>query len=162
MQTSRGHKRRNGFTLVEVLIVVVILGILAATVLPQFTAASSDAKESALSADLATLRSQIQLYRFQHNGLWPANGATDSTLFTNQLLSRTDVDGTVNATAGAYGPYFVGQLPPNPFNNLRTVTVSTTNATPDGTTGWVYNSTTGQIQVNSVGNAPSGRAYNTF
>ena len=162
MPAGRSNQSRAGFTLVEVLIVVVILGILASTVLPQFTAASSDAKEAALSADLATLRCQIQLYRFQHNGLWPANSATDATLFTNQLLSRSNVDGTVNATSGPYGPYLIGQLPPNPFNSLRTITVSTTTMTADGSTGWIYNSATGQILANSVGNAPSGRAYNSF
>ena len=48
--------RRAGFTLVEILIVVIILGILAAIVIPQFTNASQDARESSLLSQLQTLR----------------------------------------------------------------------------------------------------------
>ncbi|MHC4171078.1 MAG: type II secretion system protein [Planctomycetota bacterium] len=60
-------KARSGFTLVEILIVVVILGILAAIVIPQFTEASTEAKTSSLMTDLQTMRSQIELYKIQHN-----------------------------------------------------------------------------------------------
>jgi len=155
-------KHRHGFTLVEVLIVVVILGILAATVLPQFTAASSDAKESALIQNLQTFRSQIQLYRFQHDGKLPAQGETTEAKFTDAMLKRTDIDGTVNETSGAYGPYFIGQLPPNPFNGLRTVRVETSDAAADGATGWIYNSTTGRFSSNTVGTTPSGKAFDTL
>ncbi len=60
-------KAESGFTLVEILIVVVILGILAAIVIPQFTDASTQAKESALASDLQMMRSQLELYKIQHN-----------------------------------------------------------------------------------------------
>ena len=54
---------KNGFTLVEILVVVVILGILAAVVIPQFSEASTDAKFSSLCTNLHTLRSQIEMYK---------------------------------------------------------------------------------------------------
>src|SRR5438477_10098419 len=67
----RFNSKQSGFTLVEILIVVIILGILAAIVIPQFTNASTDAKKSNLTSQLQTLRSQIQLYKLQHNDLPP-------------------------------------------------------------------------------------------
>ena len=150
---------RRGFTLVEVLIVVVVLGILASTVLPQFTSASSDAREAALVQNLQILRGQIQLYRMHHDDRLPAQGETTETKLTDVLMKRTDVDGTVNATGGKYGPYIIALLPPNPFNNLRSVRVATTDSAADGATGWIYNSATGTIKANSVGNTPSGKAF---
>ena len=57
---------RRGFTLIEILIVVVILGILAAVVVPQFTNAADDANDAAVRTQLQTLRGQIELYRAQN------------------------------------------------------------------------------------------------
>jgi type II secretion system protein G len=69
---------RTAFTLIEILIVVVILGILAAVVIPQFTNAADDASVSSARTQLQTMRSQIELYRVQ-NGAYPtANGANAS------------------------------------------------------------------------------------
>ncbi|MDG2021310.1 MAG: prepilin-type N-terminal cleavage/methylation domain-containing protein [Phycisphaerales bacterium] len=69
------NKRRNslkrGFTLIEILIVVVILGILAAIIIPQFTDAAQDAGASSARSQLQTMRSQIELYRVQNNGATP-------------------------------------------------------------------------------------------
>ena len=65
---------KSGFTLVEILIVVVILGILAAIVIPQFTEASTDAKEARMLSDLQSVRSQIELYKIQHNDELPTFG----------------------------------------------------------------------------------------
>ena len=79
----------RAFTLIEILIVVVILGILAAVVVPQFTDASSEAKLSALQTNLHTIRSQLQLYRMQHNGTWPVLAT-----FTNQMTLVSKADGT--------------------------------------------------------------------
>jgi prepilin-type N-terminal cleavage/methylation domain-containing protein len=73
------NKRRNnvkrGFTLIEILIVVVILGILAAIIVPQFTDAAQDANESSARSQLQTIRSQIELHRVQNNGAAPADMA---------------------------------------------------------------------------------------
>lgn len=73
---TRKNPVRRAFTLIEILIVVVILGILAAIVIPQFTTASDDAMTSSAQSQLQTIRSQIELYRVQEAGALPAFGTT--------------------------------------------------------------------------------------
>ncbi|GAH74356.1 unnamed protein product, partial [marine sediment metagenome] len=62
---------KKAFTLVEILIVVAILGILAAIVIPQFQAHSQEAKEAAAKDNLRILRNAIELYAVQHGGVPP-------------------------------------------------------------------------------------------
>jgi general secretion pathway protein G len=62
---------RKAFTLVEILIVVVILGILAAIVVPQFTNATQDAQGGNIMSQLDTLNNQLELYRARNNGTNP-------------------------------------------------------------------------------------------
>ncbi len=130
-------KARSGFTLVEILIVVVILGILAAIVIPQFTDASTEAKTSSLMTDLQTMRSQIELYKIQHNDDLPGSG---SASFIEAMTGTTDIHGTAS---GSYGPY-VQQIPTNQFNDKKDITEANTTpeAAPD--TGWFFNTTTGE------------------
>ena len=66
MRYQNNTRVRHGFTLIEILIVVVILGILAAIVIPQFTDASQEAARSNLRSQLQTVRSQIELYNVQN------------------------------------------------------------------------------------------------
>ena len=141
-------KAKSGFTLVEILIVVVILGILAAIVIPQFTEASTEAKTSSLCTDLQTMRSQIELYKIQHNDDLPGDGG--ATLI-EALTGQTEVDGDVWAAGTVYGPY-VQKIPTNQFNDLATireedVAVSTAGA---NTHGWVFNTTTGAFQADDT------------
>jgi len=75
MKVSKRSTR--GFTLIEILIVVVILGILAAIVIPQFSSASQEASISSVRSQLQTLRSQVELYRVQNNE-YPAVGTISS------------------------------------------------------------------------------------
>lgn len=69
--------RKTGFTLVEILIVVVILGILAAIVVPQFVNASDSAIKGALQSQLQTISSQVELYRVQNSGSYPTEDPDD-------------------------------------------------------------------------------------
>jgi general secretion pathway protein G len=62
---------RKAFTLVEILIVVVILGILAAIVVPQFTNATQDAQGGNIQSQLDTLNNQIELFKARNNGTLP-------------------------------------------------------------------------------------------
>jgi general secretion pathway protein G len=123
---------KKGFTLVEILIVVVILGILAAIVIPQFTSASESAKGSSLQSQLQTVRSQLELYQVQHNGTYP----TVAQMWGN-LTGKTDVAGAASTATNAFGPY-LQQAPKNPFTNTSTVAA-------DATGAWKYDAATGAI-----------------
>ena len=144
--------KKTGFTLVEILIVVIILGILAAIVIPQFTEASNDARTSALCSDLQTVRSQVELYKVQHNEKLPhlyETGADDTGNFVARLTGRTDQDGTINA-AGAFGPY-LQKFPTNPFLSVNADGVNFGVADPapgDGTSGWYFNTGSGKFSAN--------------
>ena len=125
-------RNKKGFTLVEILIVVVILGILAAIVIPQFTDASTQSKVSSCQTSLQSLRSQIELYKIQHNDNAPSS--TDAT-FVAQMTTYTDVDGgtaTAKDATHIYGPY-VQQVPTNPWNDSSTIGAADTTGV-----GWVY------------------------
>jgi prepilin-type N-terminal cleavage/methylation domain-containing protein len=100
-----GLSRRaaGAFTLVEILIVVVIIGILATVVIPQFTSASHQARENTLKDDLRYLRNQVQVYTAQHldvaPGFPPGNpgGSPSSTYFISQMTQPTNASGATGA-----------------------------------------------------------------
>ena len=136
-------RAKSGFTLVEILIVVVILGILAAIVIPQFTEASTEAKMSSLCTDLQTMRSQIELYKIQHNDDLPGDG---TATFQEALTGQTDIDGAVGAD---YGPY-MQKIPTNQFNDLDTIQIEAGNAgLGAGNTGWHFDTTTGAFHADT-------------
>ena len=152
-------KAKSGFTLVEILIVVVILGILAAIVIPQFTDASTEAKEASLRSDLQMLRSQIELYKIQHNDKVPGFGTAS---VANALTQYTDVAGALATTQapgnGIYGPY-MQRVPTNPFNNNDTVTSGAVDSGTAGDTGWFFNTATGAIRPDDTLSSPDGTAH---
>ncbi len=163
--------REKGFTLVELLIVVAILGIMAAIVMPTFQGNVAQAKESASKSNLATLRTQIELYKLQHNGYPPGyvnGGAAPIATMQLQLIGTTTVAGqaspsTVPTDPFLYGPY-VKKIPKNPFNNLDTITyvaeATAFSAAVDGTSsGWLYKMETGEIVLNWTGTDSEGVAY---
>jgi general secretion pathway protein G len=129
-------ENKGGFTLVEILIVVVILGILAAVVIPQFTDASTEAKTSSLCSDLQTVRSQIELFKIQHNDDLP--GAASDTDFADAMTGTSDISGS--STGSDYGPY-LQKIPVNPFSDKDTV--NTDGTLGDDSHGWEFNTTSG-------------------
>jgi general secretion pathway protein G len=141
---------KKGFTLIEILIVVIILGILAAIVIPQFTSASTEARQGNLKSQLQTLRSQIALYKLQHRDVAP--DGTSSTTFWDQLTKFSNEAGATNATKSdvyKYGPYYDAPVV-NPLTNSSDIGA----ATGAANTGWAYDGATGKIKAmnsNTVG-----------
>jgi general secretion pathway protein G len=154
MMDSHATARRSGFTLVELLIVVVILAILAAVVIPQFNSAAHEAKESALVANLGTVRQAIALYRVQHDEVYP--GQTDWNEMVTQLTNATNADGT---SGGGFGPYLRTGFPINPITAVNTGKNSDVLTSPSGPEGYAYSPVTGELRANTPGTAPSGTAY---
>lgn len=127
---------QSGFTLIEMLVVVVVLGILAMIIIPQVAVSTDDANLRTLETNLNTMRNTIELYYHQHNSKYP--GATNhttgaataadgeaATAMVEQLTKYSRVDGVIGNTKGGlflYGPYLKGvALPTNPYNGLNTV-----------------------------------------
>lgn len=139
-------QRRKAFSLVELVIVIVILGIIGAIAVPRMSAGASGAGESAFVTDLAALRNAIELYAAEHAGTYPTEAA-----IVNQLTQYTNAAGAASATPSAthiYGPY---------LHAIPTLKVSSNRGKNgidgDGsgaTTGWVYDETTGSIVANSA------------
>ena len=137
---SMRNKVAKGFTLVEILIVVVILGILAAIVVPQFTNAANEARNGNVRTQTSTLENQIELFAAQNSGAYPDLGT----------------DGWTNLISGNY----IKESPKNPFSALAADSIKVTDTVMadsaaadaaalggDGTSGWLYDANTGFIRA---------------
>jgi prepilin-type N-terminal cleavage/methylation domain-containing protein len=159
-------KNQSGFTLIEMLIVIIILGILAMVIIPQISVSTSDAKLTTLQTNLGSLRGAVELYYHQHDSIYPgATKATDGTAVASdaeaaaalipQLTKFSEVDGTtadVKAAPAIYGPYLKGiALPTNPFNNKNDVVCDfdeaniTTRSSAGQDFGWKFYPVTGVL-----------------
>jgi prepilin-type N-terminal cleavage/methylation domain-containing protein len=150
---------RMGFTLIEIMLVVVILGIVSALVIAGVGDASIQSRLSTLRSSLYQMRTQINWYGAQHRGGYPSGAA----LF-DQLTKQTDVNGSFGAGANL-GPYLSG-LPANPYNGLKTVKeiASGSPMVADGSTGWIYQ-VEGEnfvFKANNVGTSPDGVSFDTY
>jgi general secretion pathway protein G len=169
-QETSDNMNRKAFTLIELMIVVSILGILAAIVLPILGNSSQQAKEAAAGDVLRIMRSQIELYRFQHQGLVPGymNGLqATTTVLTNQFIGTTTITGMASSSRVPSGQYLYGpyaqKLPVNPLNNLSTIkyvaSATAFSTAADKTTGWLYKKETAEFKLNWTGTDSQGKNY---
>jgi len=133
----------KGFTLVEILIVVVILGILAAIVVPQFTNAANEARTGNVATQVSTIENQLELWAARNGGSYPDLSSTGETF--QDLVD----DG------------FFKEIPVNPFDNTSAIGAWPAGASTgdaviyaDTTGGWLYDSATGNIAASTSIAAP--------
>ena len=163
--------KAKGFTLVEILIVVVILGIMAAIVLPKFSNASEAARAAMLADDLRIIRIQIGVFAAQHNSVAPGyplcdpHAAPTEKAFVLQMTMASDSGGKVAdpGTPGfPYGPY-LREIPINPFNGKNTVEMIGNDAKmpseADDSHGWVYQPATQAFRADNQGTDEKGMPF---
>ncbi len=167
---TRRKVRKRGFSLVEVVIVIVIIGIIAPIAMPRIGRAAGSGGGAALRANLATLRKIIIFYAAEHDNAWPGADGREDTLYA-QLTQRTDAAGNVGTTPGVhiYGPYLRPGFPPVPVGpNAGATRVHRNTSTPPQVNegkknhGWVYNYETGEIIANTDDLDASGVGYDTY
>ena len=139
-------KRRKGFTLVELVVVIMILGILAGVAAPKLLNTSGTATDNGLRQTLSIVRDAIELYAAQNGGALPPCTATGADF-------RTALDN-----------YIRGQFPESPVGTQDFDVTPTSGATTtaDDTTGWMFNTTNGDFICNSTTTGGDGNAYETY
>ena len=130
-------KGSGGFTLIELVIIIVILGILAAVAIPRYQNMSDEAREAQCRAVLGSLRSGITIFY--------ANQAVTTGTAIWPTQNELETVGTVMAQAIPANPYQDPAMAPD------SVVVGTTRGVVVGTRGgWAYNATTGEIWANTA------------
>lgn len=145
-------RTRGGFSLVELVIVVVIMGIIAAIAVPRMGSAAETARGNRLIADLRTLQEASDRYSAEHwgqnPGAKPGGGTATAAEVISRLTGTTTGDGTIDAD-GIYGPY-LRTWPTNALNGLVGLVVSESTLTPSGY-GWRFKPSTGEFIASAAG-----------
>jgi MSHA pilin protein MshA len=136
MSFTRAIRSREGFTLVELVIIIVVLGIIAAVAVPKYLDITSEAKESSCKASLGALRSGISIWyaREAARGNDPTYPPIDSLRTVNVVMDRA--------------------IPENPYQTDApdSIVTGVTKGTVVGTRGgWAYRELTGEIWPNTSG-----------
>ena len=163
--------KARAFTLIEILAVVVLLGILAAVVIPTVANCTTSAKDSALAVDLQLLRRFILVYKSQHLEVGPGypNGDTTQAPTEQAFIDQTTMASNTNGQTAAIGtpgfnrgPY-ISKIPVNPFNGKNTVEMLADGqafpANADDSHGWIYKAAASEIRADNTGTNLNGKRY---
>ena len=146
MMSRMVNRRRKGFTLIEMLIVIVVIAILALIVIPRLLGAGRKAKEATLRGDLHQIRNSIQQFE------------ADCGDYPSALAQLMTVPSAGNGGGGIaldvngwQGPYLRtpdSNLPKDPFT--------------ESSTTWSYTASTGHVASGSTLTAINGDAYSAW
>jgi general secretion pathway protein G len=127
-------RRRSGFTLVELVVVVLVLGIIASIASPKMFDTASEARENGTIQSLSVLRDAIELHKARF-GVYPGNAGTEADF-------KADLDAFIK-----------GAFPKNQISdasNDASVTVVTSGnpLSASGVSDWKYDNQTGELIIN--------------
>jgi prepilin-type N-terminal cleavage/methylation domain-containing protein len=148
----RLRKSPRGFTLIELMIVVAIIGILAAIALPRFSQMLEKSNEAQTKGNLNSIHSAATIYYGDQKGIWPTTLSTYSTYLFSQYLDNV---GGVKVT----GAFVAGAS--SPRGTIVTMTTQASVPTASGT-GWLYDSSNGEFYVNSTVVDSKGLPYSFY
>jgi len=135
-----------GFTLIELMIVVAIIGVLAAVAIPKFAQILERSKEGATKSNLAAIRAAVSIYYGRNEGVYPARIDSTSTF------------------VGPAETNFLHELPrasATPLGNTNAV--SAVSAIPSGAgVGWAYHSVSGEVWANSTATDTKGSPFTSY
>jgi prepilin-type N-terminal cleavage/methylation domain-containing protein len=135
--------QRHAFSLVELIVVLIILGVICTIAVICMGAAAANSAEAALAADLARLRGAIDMFTAEHGESSPRLAT-----FTDQLTAYSSSGGHAQPAANTghiYGPY-LRQIPNLPIGADKGKTTVVGNYQEGN--GWVYNQSSGAIAAN--------------
>ncbi len=173
------NRMRKGFTLVELMIVVSILGIVSALAFPAFQDHIAHSREAAAKSNLQVFRTQIEMYKYEHEGLAPgymgSMQAPEATTLIYQFIGTSALNGMASSSkvptaTYCYGPY-LNEIPANPFNGQKTIKyvpystgtdadfTAYLTATNEANVGWLYCKETATIKLCKSGSDSKGESF---
>ena len=146
-------RKEKGFTLIELMIVVAIIGILAAIAIPRFAQMLEKAREASTKGNIGALKSACSIYYGDWEGKWPSTLGTDAALPFSKYM---DVIPLVKVTAPNNATY-------SPDTDGNEISYLVRLASPDREGfGWAYDSQTGNVYVNSTAIDTKEKSYTTY
>ena len=136
-------RRRAAFSLIELVIVIVIIGIIAAIAVPRMSHAAVNGKVATASANLQTIRKAVDFFTAEHQGRTPnqdesGTATNDAEPIIQRLTEGPGKDGVIG------GPY-LKEIPFNPFANANTLGTGKSFVTASGAYAWIYDINTDTV-----------------